>query len=151
MGSHQSVLTRIVFFLFERGKQNGGGGRLRRAYRRRLAAAGARGRGGEEAERLGEEVAQLVGALVVAGELGWQQSILSGGGGIGLTTNSSNLATNHPSEHDIVTVVLWGASGWRESTRGAGVCESSWGQGGSGGCDSGEVWLLRTRGYGRGC
>ena len=28
------------------------------------------------------------------------------------------LATTHPGEHGIVTAVLWGASGWRESTRG---------------------------------
>ena len=91
------------------------GGRLRRAYRRRLAAARARGRGGEEVEGLGVEVAQLVGALADHGELGWPQSVLSGGGGFGLRTNSSNPATNYPGEHGLGIVVVRGGARWRES------------------------------------
>ena len=71
-----------------------------------MAAARARGRDGEGAERLGEGVEQLVWALVVAGELGWQQSVLSGGGGVGLTMHSSNPATNHPGEQGIGITVI---------------------------------------------
>ena len=62
---------------------------------------------------------QLVGERVVAGELGWQQSVLSGGGGIGLTMHSSNPDTNHPGEQGIGITVICGGSGWRESTNGA--------------------------------
>ena len=77
---------------------------------------GARERGGRGSGEAQGGVAQLDGALVVAGELGWQHSVLSGGGGVGLTMNSSNPATNHPGEHDIDIVVVCGGSGWREST-----------------------------------
>ena len=55
---------------------------------------------------------QLVYALVVDGELGWQRSVLSGGGGVGSMTNSLNPATNHPGENDIGIMVIWGGSGW---------------------------------------
>ena len=122
-------LTRSVLFLFERGKQNGGGGRLRRAYRRRLAAARARGRDGEGAERLGEEAAQLVYALAGHGDLGRHRSVFSGGGSLRLMTDRTLLATVHPGEHDIVTAVLRGASGWRESARGELRCANRAGVG----------------------
>ena len=60
-------------------------------------------------------MAQLVGALVDVGELGWPQSVLSGGGGVGLRTDSSNPATNHPDEHGLGIVMVGEGSGWRES------------------------------------
>ena len=107
------------FSLFEHGKQSGGGGRLRRAYRRRLAAASARGRSGEEVERLGEEVVQLVCALAGHGDLGRHQGFFLGRGGLGSVTDTAIPATSYPGELGIGTVVTRGGSGWRESTNGA--------------------------------
>ena len=63
-------------------------------------------------------MAQLVCALAVHGDLGRHRSVSSGGGSLRFMTDRTLLATVHPGEHGIITAVLWGASGWRESTRG---------------------------------
>ena len=58
---------------------------------------------------------QLVGAVVVPGELGRHQGVFPGGGSCRPRTNSSIPATGYPGELGIGTVVFWGASGWKES------------------------------------
>ena len=115
MGSHRSVLTRIVFFLLNPGKQSGGAARLRRLTGGVSLRLG-RGRGMEE--RLEEEVVQLVCALAGHGDLGRHQGFFLGGGGLGSATDTAIPATSYPGELGIGTVVARGGSGWRESIRG---------------------------------
>ena len=69
-----------------------------------------------------------------------------------MTTETAIPATSYPGELGIGTVVTRGGFGWRESVRGRlGCANLVGGPSGSGGCDSGEVRLLRARGWGRGC
>ena len=103
-------------------------------------------------ERLEEEVVQLVRGSKVHGEHAQHQDVFSGGGGFGLTTETAIPATSYPGELGIGTVVTRGGFGWRESVRGRLGCANLGRRSERlGGCDSGEVWLLRARGWGRGC
>ena len=92
-----------------RGKQKKYGGRsgeLTGVDPRRLG----RGRGsGEEAERL--RVAEPVRVFMVHGELARHQGFVSSGGGLLSMSDSRVSATNHPGEHGIGIVVIWGGSG----------------------------------------
>ena len=88
MGSHQSVLNPNRYFFLLIVETERRGGRLRRAYRRRRAAARARGRGREEAERLGEEGLQLDLALADHGDLGRHQGVFPGGGELAVDDGS---------------------------------------------------------------
>ena len=54
--------------------------------------------------------------FTVHGELALPQGFFSGGGGLLSMMDSRIPATIHPGEHGSGIVVLWGASGWKEST-----------------------------------
>ena len=111
-GSHWSVSTETFSFLLNSRETEGGTARLRRAYRRRLAAAraGQRERRGSRRARGG--LAQLVHALADHGEHGRHQGVFSGGGGFGLTMETAIPATSYPGELGIVPVVTRGGFGW---------------------------------------
>ena len=87
---------------------------LRRTHRRRIAVARARQRGGEGSRAAQGEVAQLVGALELDGELGRHQCVFSGGGSLRSMMDTASPATIHPGEHGIVTAMTWGGYGWKE-------------------------------------
>ena len=68
--------------------------------------AGARDRGGRGSSADQGEVAQLVGALELGGELRRHQYVVSGGGSLLSMMDSRFPATVHPGEHGIVFVVF---------------------------------------------
>ena len=56
-------------------------------------------------------MAQPVREFTVHGELARRQGLFSGGGGLLSMSDSRVPATNHPDEHDIGIMVVWGVSG----------------------------------------
>ena len=90
---------------------------LRRTHRRRSAAAGARERSGRGSRAAQGEVAQPIRVFTFHGEHARHQGFFSGSGGLLSMLDSRVPATIHPGEHGIGIVLIWGASGWKESTR----------------------------------
>ena len=115
MGSHRSVLTRIVFFLLKPGKQSGGAARLRRL----TGGVSLRLGHGEGMERkqngLGKRWCSSSAHSRVTATSGGTRASSPAAGSLRSTTDRSFQATVHPGEHGIVAAVFWGASGWKES------------------------------------
>ena len=99
------------FLFFPRGKQGRGGSPAPEILPAVVHGGWGEG-GGEEAERLGGEVAQPIRGFSVHGGPARHGGVFSGGGGVLSMTSSGFPATNHPGEHGIGIVRFWGGSGW---------------------------------------